>query len=142
MWTVNRTLEFIKCVDDLSLSDAVLVPLEQWAAGVGRIVTNRQKLLFRSTNNVFEIWEARVPDPESNRGKSGGFRLVYWIVLKEAALFLYDIEHRSALGGKNERPSDMHKAQVRLEDLKKFLIHQYENSNRPNENSGVGTAIS
>ncbi len=103
-WTFNKTPQFVRSEEELGLSSVVLESLEQWAVSASRIQTNRTKRYFCSPNNIFEIWTARIPNPDSNRGKSGGFRLVYFFVLRESAIYLDRMEHRSEIGGRDEHP--------------------------------------
>ncbi len=127
MWLYNKTPEFIQCSEKLELSKEVLDAIESWAKSVGRVQTNKQKRCFCSPNNIFEIWTARVPDPDANRGTSGGFRLVYFFNIKESAIYVSKIEKRNSLGGKTERPKDQQKFTEYLEELKKYLLRELDN---------------
>jgi len=90
--------------------------------------TPRNSLYFRSPNNKFEIWIAKLPNKESNRGKSGGFRLVYFYVFQEnyENLHLEWLEFRKNIGFKNERPKDKEKFQRYLKTLKSELMESLE----------------
>lgn len=127
MWVFNTTPQFVRSVEDLNLSEEIQNSLKEWGIGVQRIPTPRTKCYFRSPNNVFEIWTARIPDPQSNRGRSGGFRLVYFFQLKEGAVYLDRMEMRADLGGRTERPRDQAEFTAYLEELKKELMKVFEN---------------
>lgn len=128
-WTFNKTPQFIRSAEELGLSIEVLEGLEQWAVSVPRIQTNRTKRFFCSPHNAFEIWTARIPDPNSNRGRSGGFRLVYFFTLKEQAIYLDRMEHRSEIGGKDERPREQAEFTGYLNALKNELFKEFETEN-------------
>jgi mRNA-degrading endonuclease RelE of RelBE toxin-antitoxin system len=126
MWNYNETPEYIRCCEELGISVEVKDAIKSWARTVGKVTTNRQKLFHRSAHNIFEIWVARVPNPDANRGSSGGFRLVYFLNTKESGIYVDKIEHRADLGGKTERPRDQQRATAYLEELKEYLIRELE----------------
>ena len=126
MWIYNETDDFIKSADKIDLSDQVRESIRQWAKDLRRTQTNKTKLYFRSPSQVFEIWTARIPDPESNRGASGGFRLTYFFVLNELAVHMGQIEYRKKVGFKKERPKDKQRYEKYLRELKNYLMHELE----------------
>lgn len=126
MWQYNETATFVKSADELGLSQIVRDALKSWAVSVGRVQTNKTKHFFRSPRNVFEIWTARVPDPDRNKGASGGFRLVYFFLIAESAIYLDRIEHRSDLGGRSEHPKSQREFTTYLNDLKSYLIKEFD----------------
>ena len=126
MWEYNTTPEFIKSSEELGLSQLVLDSLENWAITIYRVQTPKTKCCFRSPNNKFEIWIARIPDPDSNKGCSGGFRLVYFFILEKNSIYLDRIERRNDLGGKRERPRDQQKFNSYFMELKKYLMDKIE----------------
>jgi hypothetical protein len=126
-WIVNKTAEFVSCAEDLALSELVLTSLDNWAVTVGKVQTNKTKLYFRSPKNNFEIWTARIPDPDSNRGASGGFRLVYFFNNIDCSIHLDKIEKRANLGNKTEHPRDQQKHTAYLDSLKSFLLRELDN---------------
>jgi len=130
MWLFNKTSEFVKCSEKLGISEETHIAIENWVTSVGRIETGRQKIIFRSPRNSFEIWIARIPDPESNKGKSGGFRLVYILNLKENAVYVDKMEKRSSMGFGDERPRDKQKFQEYISELKIYLLKIIENGDR------------
>src|SRR3989344_5056896 len=121
MWTFNITPEYIRCCEGLCLSQEVKDAIERWAVTVGRTPTKLQKPLFRTENKIFEMWTARLPDPDSNKGKSGGFRLIYFFNLHESSIHVDRIERRDEKGGRNERPRDQQKGTAYVESLKEHL---------------------
>ncbi len=128
MWTYNQTPQYIKDSEELGLSEDLKNRIKDWAQQVQRYQTNRTKLFFRSPHNIFEIWDGRIPDPDSNRGSSGGFRLVYFFNLQDKAVYVDKIERRGDLGGKHERPKDQQKMNKYLDTLKKYLLSELDPS--------------
>lgn len=130
-WIYNETAEFVRCAEELELSDMVRDSLRSWAPTVGRVQTNKTKRVFCSPKNNFEIWVARIPDPDSNRGSSGGFRLVYFFNLREQSIFLDKIERRANMGFKDEKPREKHKFDAYIESLKTYLLKELETEPEP-----------
>ena len=95
-----------------------------------KISTNKQKIYFRSPGNLFEIWVARIPDPDSNKGSSGGFRPVYFLDIKEQTIHIDKIERRNAVGFKTEKTKEKQKFQNYLEDIKGYLLKTIEVDNK------------
>lgn len=122
MWQYNETPEFVDSAEKLKLSESVKNSLKSWAESANRVPTTRSKVIFRSPHNIFEIWTARMPDPDSNKGTRGGFRLAYFFNLTDESIHLDRIEHRSSLGSKKEHSGDMHKFTQYLNVLKKYLL--------------------
>ena len=93
-WHVEKTPTFIQQVEKGIISKEIESFIESWAKTAYPIQTNTNKLVYRHELNVFEIWNARIPDLDHNKGKSGGYRLLYYIVKKENELYLDLIEER------------------------------------------------
>lgn len=126
MWQYNETAEFIISAERVGLSDKTREALKSWAPSIRRTPTPANKILFRSQSNSFEIWAARIPNPEVNKGKSGGFRLLYILNLKESSIYLDKIEFRADKGSKNEHPKDQQKATEYLVYLKGKLMKEID----------------
>ena len=126
MWSYNQTSEFIKSIEEEKISQQVVDAIQRWATSVGRVQTNKTKHYFRSPKNKFEIWTGRIPDPDCNRGSSGGFRLVYFFNLSEQSIYLDKIERRKNLGSKSDHPKDQKKFTAYLEELKKYLLKELD----------------
>lgn len=129
MWVYGETSEYIKSSEKLGLSDEVRGAIKSWAQSVGRVQTNKQKNYFKSEKGAFEIWSARIPDPDTNTGSSGGFRLIYFFNLKDCSVFVDRVEKRSKMGFKREHPREKQKFENYLLALKKYLIIELENNN-------------
>jgi len=129
MWSFNKTSDFVKCSENLSLSEQVLTAIESWAVSVGRVPTNKQKKYFCSPHNIFEIWVARVPDPDSNKGSSGGFRMIYFLNIKESSIHIDRIEKRTDIGYKGEKTKSKQKWEKYLEELKAYLLETLDKEN-------------
>ncbi len=102
--------------------------IQEWATTVLREQVPRNKLCYRSPNNKFEIWVAGIPNISANKGKSGGFRLVYFYVFHEdhEDLYLDFIEHRNKIGFKQERPKEKEKFEKHIRKLKNELLESLE----------------
>lgn len=121
---INETPQFVKDAEGLSLSKKVRDALRAWAETAGRVQTNRTRLCFRSPKCSFEIWNARIPDPDHRKGCSGGFRLLYFFNLRENSIFLDKIEERAKFGDKKEHPKDQQRYTRYLEELKEYLLKE------------------
>jgi mRNA-degrading endonuclease RelE of RelBE toxin-antitoxin system len=126
-WDVIETENFIRSCERNEISQEVIDSLKIWAKSVRRQITPRNARPFISPNNIFEIWMAGIGDPDANKGKSGGYRFVYYIIIAESKLFIDIIEERKDLkfkgsGGKNQKKWDKH-----FVELKKELLKKYEN---------------
>lgn len=127
MWIYNETSEFVRCCEDLSLSKDVREAIEAWAKTTGRVQTNKTKLYFRSPKNIFDIWDARIPDPDHNKGSSGGFRLVYFFNLTESSIYVDKIDRRADRSGRKEHPKTQQVHEKYLRELKLSLVRDWEN---------------
>lgn len=59
--------------------------------------TTRSNRIFVTPDGRTEVWEIRIPDPERNKGKSGGFRLLVIYKKKVNVVFLDWIMPRAEL---------------------------------------------
>lgn len=125
-WIYNESADFIRSSEELNLSNEVKDFIKNWAVSFRRQVTPRSKRYFCSPNNVFEIWVARIPDPDSNKGTSGGFRLVLFINLSDRSINSCKIKHRDQLGEKRERRSDQQRNEEYLKELKECLLKELD----------------
>lgn len=130
MWQVNKTQVFIRCVEDEEVSEEVVSSIERWASTTNLTPNKRSRRVFVSPNKTFQIWSARLPDPDHRRGTSGGFRLTYFYVMAETTVNLGLLERRRNLGGRNERRKDQQKYNQHIEELKTTLLNVYENNAR------------
>ena len=121
-WHYNETPEFVRDAENLGLSDEVRDALRNWAESVKPVASLRNKKCFQTPQNRFSIWYARIPDPDSNKGSSGGFRLVYFLDHKVGSVYLDKIEKRENLGFGNERPRDKQAYETYLLGLKQALL--------------------
>ena len=128
MWQINETPIFKRQVEQEDISKEVIDGIYRTFENIKLERTLNNVLIYRNKERVFEIWQARIPDPDHNKGKSGGFRLIYYVIYTEQALHLGLIERRGALGFKDERPKDKQKYAEYLESLKNHLNKLYENS--------------
>lgn len=126
MWKYNETAEYVRCSEDLKISADVKTQIKSWAISTNRTSTKRSKPVFRSPNNVFEVWITRLPDPDRNKGASGEFRLWYFFDLKENSIYLDHIEHREDLGFGDGHPRDKQRLDAYLEDLKNYLLKKLD----------------
>lgn len=127
-WDVIETENFVRSCEKNNISQVVCDSLKVWAKSVRRQITPRNKRPFISPKNIFEIWMAGIGNPDANKGKSGGYRFVYYILISERKLFIDIIEERKNLAykgssGKNQKNWDEH-----FVELKKELMKKYESS--------------
>ena len=120
-WQYVETQDYIDSAAKLELSQDVKAAIESWALTASRFQTNKSKMWFRSPQNKFELWSTRIPDPDCNKGSSGGFRLTYFFNLIDNSICLAEIERRKDMGGKSERPKDQQRHTAYIEGFKKYL---------------------
>jgi len=129
MWIVEKTQNFHKSSDRIRISQEAIEAIEEWAKSVYKIQAPNFRCCHRSLDKKFEIWNAKIPDKQNRKGKSGGFRLIVFFVLDECTVYLDLIERRNELGGKSERPKDQQTYNAYLDSLKSRLYERYENHN-------------
>lgn len=112
---------FIRMCDRGGVSITVREAIKAWAPGVSRFELSRQKLVYRSPKNRYEAWAAGIPNPDSNKGKSGGYRVIYFLDLTEKTINLDFIEERKNLGFKDDGPKDKQRYNDYTTELKKYL---------------------
>ena len=120
-WNYNETPEFVDDAGELELSQEVRDALKSWAETVKPIASKRNRRCFMTPANRFSVWNAKIPDPDSNKGSSGGFRLVYFIDHKESLIYMDKIEKRAGLGFGDERPKDKRRYDSYLLGLEEAL---------------------
>ena len=120
-WIYVERENFIRMSDNLGVSEVVREAIKVWAPGVSRFELSRQKLVYRSPQNRYEAWAAGIPNPDSNKGKSGGYRVVYFLDLTEKIINLDFIEDRKNLGFKDDGPKDKQRYNDYITELKKYL---------------------
>ena len=80
--------------------------------------------IYSHPQNIFEIWVAKIPNPDANKGKSGGYRLIYYIYIEEQKLFVDKIENRKNLDYKRAKGKNQKKWNKYLSTLKKELYRK------------------
>ena len=120
-WIYIEREQFARMCEKIGVSTIVRDAIKLWAPMVSRCELPRQKLVYRSPKNRYEAWAAGIPNPDSNKGKSGGYRVIYFLDLTERAINLDFIEERKELGFHNEghRRKDKYNDYVR--GLKEYL---------------------
>ena len=78
-WVYVEREQFVRMCEKVGVSTVVRDAIKLWAPTVSRFELSRQKLVYRSPKNRYEAWAAGIPNPESNRGKSGGYRVIYFL---------------------------------------------------------------
>ncbi|AKM83993.1 TPA: hypothetical protein DCZ46_01530 [Candidatus Campbellbacteria bacterium] len=126
-WNYIETEYFVRSCEEYGISQDIKDFIEEWAKSVRRQITPSNKRPFISPNNIFEIWDARIPNPDANKGKSGGYRLVYYIHLSERNLFVDLMVDRKDLDYKGSNGKKQKKWDGHLADLKKELLQKYDN---------------
>ena len=125
-WNYIETEVFVRSCDDYKISEDIKGFIKEWAKSVCRQITPSNKRPFISPNNVFEIWDARIPNPDANKGKSGGYRLIYYIHLSDRNLFVDLMIGRNDLDWKGSRGKKQKIWDNHLADLKKELCKKYD----------------
>jgi hypothetical protein len=120
-WTYVEREQFVRMCDKNNVSTEVREAIKSWAPTVSRCEAPRLKLVYRSPNNRYEAWSAGIPNPNSNKGKSGGYRIVYFLDLTGCTINLDFIEERKNLGFKNEGQNKKSKYEAYIRDLKESL---------------------
>lgn len=128
-WKVNKTSNYNNCVTHERISKEVQDAIEEWSKKVTLVPTKNFRCYFISPKRIFQIWNAKLPDPDYRKGRRSGFRLVCFFLTFQNIIFLDLIERRNDLGGKNERPRDQQRYTAYLVELKKELLEVYENGN-------------
>lgn len=123
-WILVEREQFVRMCEKLGVSSRVREAITIWASSVKRSEAPRQKLVFRSPNNRYEAWAAGIPNPDANKGKSGGYRVVFFIDLNERSLNLDFIEERDHLGFKNEGDRRKQKYNDYISEVKKELTRR------------------
>lgn len=125
MWQVEREPYFNDCVEAEGISLEVVNHIEDWAKTSCLTPTKKSRCVYRNTNNIFQIWNAKLPDPDFNRGSRGGFRLVCYYLISQRVIKLVFIERRNDLGSKTERPKDQDKYSKFIDQLARELNEKY-----------------
>jgi mRNA-degrading endonuclease RelE of RelBE toxin-antitoxin system len=120
-WVYVEREQFVRMCDKVGLSSTVREAIKLWAPTVSRFELSRQRLVYRSPKNRYEAWAAGIPNPDSNKGKSGGYRVVYFLDLTESSINLDFIAERRELGFRDEgrRKKDRYNDYTR--ELKEYL---------------------
>ena len=121
-WVYVEREEFVRMCEKAGVSDKVRDAIKLWAPTVSnKYETSRSKLVFRSPHNRYEAWAAGLPNPDSNKGKSGGYRVIYFLDLAECTINLDFIEERKELGFRDEGRRKKDRYNDYLRTLKEYL---------------------
>ncbi|MBI5406031.1 hypothetical protein HY972_03305 [Candidatus Kaiserbacteria bacterium] len=123
-WVLVEREQFVRMCDKIEVSEIVRDFIRTWAPSVSRYEIPSQKLIYRSPNNRYEAWNARIPNPNSNKGKRGGYRLVFFLDLQTATVNLDFIEERDNLGYKNEGHHKKDGYNAYISEVKKELARR------------------
>ncbi len=123
-WEVNKTRHFKKCCDKLRITQKVIESTEDCISDVNLVQSKKFRLYFRSPTNKFEIWNAKLPDPDYKKGTQGGFRLICYFIKEDKIAYLHYIERRGKLGDK-KRPREQKVYEEMLRSLKEKLTKNY-----------------
>ena len=121
-WILVERESYVRMCDGNNVSDEVREYIKAWAPTFQNIYElSRQKKIYWSPHNIFEIWSVGIPNPNANKGKSGGFRLILFLDLTGKTINLDFIEPRDELGFKKEGPKKKSKYQEYIVALKSAL---------------------
>jgi mRNA-degrading endonuclease RelE of RelBE toxin-antitoxin system len=120
-WVYVEREQFIRMCEKIGVSATVRDAIKLWAPTVSRFELSRQKLVYRSPKNRYEAWAAGIPNPDSNKGKSGGYRVIYFLDIIESTINLDFIAWRKELGFRDEghRKKDHYNEYIAV--LKEYL---------------------
>ncbi len=120
-WVYVEREQFVRMCEKVGVSTVVRDAIKLWAPTVNRFELSRQRLIYQSPKNRYEAWAAGIPNPESNRGKSGGYRVIYFLDITGRTINLDFIEKRKELGFRDEghRKKDRYNNYIR--ELKEYL---------------------
>ena len=120
-WVYVERERFVRMCEKVGVSATVRDAVKLWAPTVSRFELARQRLVYRSPKNRYEAWAAGIPNPESNKGKSGGYRIVYFLDLIEKTINPDFIEERKELGFHDEGPRKKGRYNDYIRELKEYL---------------------
>ena len=120
-WLCFEREQFVRMCEKADVSERVRDAIKVWAPTVSRFELSRQKLVYRSPKNRYEAWSAGIPNPDSNKGKSGGYRVVYFLDIVEQTTNLDFIEERKDLGFRDEGHRKRDRYQEYIRELKEYL---------------------
>ena len=120
-WVYVEREQFVRMCEKIGVSERVRSAIKLWAPGVIRSQVPRQKLIYRSPKNRYEAWAAGIPNPDSNKGKSGGYRVVYFLDITESTINLDFIAERKELGFRDEGHRKKDRYNEYIAALKKYL---------------------
>lgn len=120
-WIYVEREQFIRMCDKGNVSATVREAIKLWAPTVSRFELSRQKLVFRSHKNRYEAWAAGIPNPDSNKDKSGGYRVIYFLDLTEGTINLDFIAERKELGFRDEGHHKKDRYNDYIRELKEYL---------------------
>ena len=121
-WVYVEREQFVRMCEKGGVSATVRDAIKLWAPSVSnKFETSRSKFVYRSPKNHYEAWAAGIPNPDSNRGKSGGYRIVYFLNLIECTVNLDFIEQRKNLGFRDEGRRRKERYNDYISELKEYL---------------------
>ncbi len=120
-WVYVEREQFVRMCEKVDVSKIVREAIRSWAPTVSRFELSRQKIVYRSPKNRYEAWAVGIPNPASNKGKSGGYRVVYFLDLIECTINLDFIEERKELGFRDEGNRKKERYNGYIRDLKEEL---------------------
>lgn len=120
-WIYVEREHFIRVCEKINIPATVRGAIKLWAPTVSRFELSRQKLVYRSPKNRYEAWAAGIPNPDSNKGKSGGYRVVYFLDLAENTINLDFIAERKELGFRDEGRLKKDHYNDYIRELKEYL---------------------
>ena len=121
-WIYVEREQFVRMLERGNVPLKVQEAIRSWAPSVSnKYETSRSKLVYRSVNNRYEVWAAGIPNPDSNTGKSGGYRVIYFLDLVECIINLDFIEERKELGFRDEGHRRKEKYNNYIREIKEYL---------------------
>lgn len=121
-WIYVEREQFVRMSEKGGVSPKVREAIKLWAPSVSnKYETSRSKIVYRSPKNRYEAWSAGIPNPDSNKGKSGGYRIIYFLDIIESTINLDFIEERKELGFRDEGRRKKDRYNQYIIDMKEYL---------------------
>lgn len=119
--SVEATPIYLKLSKKIKGFQRVDLAIRNMMLTFGFSITTRSDMIYRTPNNYAEIWEIRIADPDKNKGKSGGFRLLIIYIKTEEAIFLDYVNERDDMN----KPSIKKEYQAYLKTIKQSVRTTY-----------------
>lgn len=117
MYKIEKTKNYEKDLKSISKKLSNKKNLEKIEKSINSLLINfnfvsippRVPKLYQ--DDELEIWKIRIPNPDSNKGKSNGFRLFTYFIIKDDTFYLYAIDSKNNKDNHNDT-SEYYKKEI------------------------------